>query len=646
MMYRKDRSIPLCLILCLASLISGCATSKEVASVSKPFAFKPAGGKFMDNQKVELSPAEKGAKIYYTLDGTEPTPREGMFSILYDARQPITVNRSPTIIKAIEVGESGKPGPTVSATYIIVETAPAVEKYQDSAAPPGAVLARLSAKNSEARIRYTLDGSNPTKVYGKEYAGIPVEVKKGQTIRAVAYRPDWDLSEVSEKNFDEETLSTPPVSEPVPASPLPVAELAMPSVIPLAAPRFNPEPGTYPEPVIVSLVATPEAELIRYSTDGSEPGIDSGLIYTTAFRIDSSRTVKAVAIGADLRVSAVSSGDFLVTGTVASPVISPSAGHYMPDRNVAMTCATQGATIRYSLDGKIPAAGQGTVYVSPFLAKGSVTIAAVASKAGWKDSPATVASYTFIDAPEMVLVLGGNFNMGSASGQADEKPTHPVTLSTFYMGKYEVTQAQYASVMANNPSFFASGIEAPARPVEQVTWLNAIAYCNALSDIANLPRVYSVSGTVVAADFSKTGYRLPTEAEWEFAARGGLSGTIMGSPVLKYAGSDTADAVSWNEANSGGGTKAVGTKAANGLGLFDMTGNVWEWCYDWYGIYPALTGKPLIDPKGPATGTMRVKRGGSWNRKPDFSRVTFRNYHNPLNNGSILGFRVARSVVQ
>jgi formylglycine-generating enzyme required for sulfatase activity len=651
MMHRDNKSISLFLILCLAALISGCATQAAGVTESVILSFKPSGGTYYGRQAVALS-AEKGAAIYYTLDGTEPTALDGIpYPVSDDAKKPATidVNRSLTIkaiaVKAIARGESGKAGPVASAKYLIMEKAPTIEKYAEAAAPAGTLLARLLAANSEARIRYTLDGSLPTKVYGTEYAGIPVLVKKGQTLRAVAFRSEWEQSALAEKNFDEE-IQPKPILAPEAVSPPAATETPIPLVLQLAAPRFSPEPGTYPEPVTVSLVAGSEADKIRYSADGKDPNGDSGLLYDTAFRIESSRTIKAVALGADSRISKVAVGEFLITGTVAAPVLSPSAGRYTPDRSVSMSCATQGATIRYSLDGRIPAAGQGSVYSSPFQAKGSVTIAAIASKAGWKDSPATIASFTFVDAPEMVLVLGSNFNMGSASGEPDEKPTHPVTLSTFYIGKHEITQAQYLSVMSANPSFFSSGFDAPSRPVEQVSWLNAVGFCNSLSDVAGLPRVYSVSGTSVVADFSKTGYRLPTEAEWEFAARGGMPGTIAGSPVMKYSGSDDADAVSWNLKNSGGGTRAEGTKAANGLGLYDMTGNVWEWCYDWYGIYPAITGKPQIDPKGPATGTMRVKRGGSWNRMPDFSRVSFRNYHNPLNNDRTIGFRVARSVIQ
>ena len=132
-----------------------------------------------------------------------------------------------------------------------------------------------------------------------------------------------------------------------------------------------------------------------------------------------------------------------------------------------------------------------------------------------------------------------------------------------------------------------------------------------------------------------TDYRLPTEAEWEYAARGGNK-----SNNYTYSGSNTLDNVAWYSSNSGSNTHQVGTKAANELGLYDMSGNVWEWCWDWYGTYSSSA---QTNPYGATTGTYRVLRGGSWNYFDDFCRVSNRNYSSPDNRNYLIGFRVART---
>jgi len=258
---------------------------------------------------------------------------------------------------------------------------------------------------------------------------------------------------------------------------------------------------------------------------------------------------------------------------------------------------------------------------------------------------------------EMVHIPGGSFQMGSAS-ERDERPVHTVTLSSFYMGKYEVTQEQWEAVMGNNPSNYTSS---PAyrevqekRPVERVRWYDVLVFCNKLSIAEGLNPAYSISGSTDPSTWGNvltiinfkmfdkvkivsdsTGYRLPTEAQWEYAAKGG-----NGSPGnYKYSGGDNADGVAWYASNSGSKTHEVGKKAPNGLGLYDMSGNVMEWCWDFEGNY---TSAAQTDPMGASFGTVRVIRGGGWNASIEGVRSAIRKGIKPDTRLDYLGFRLVR----
>ena len=220
-----------------------------------------------------------------------------------------------------------------------------------------------------------------------------------------------------------------------------------------------------------------------------------------------------------------------------------------------------------------------------------------------------------IDIP-MVYVEGGTFTMGASSNDADanddEKPAHRVTVSSFYIGKYEVTQAQWKAVMGTNPSNW----KGDNLPVEQVSWDDVQEFIRKLN--------------------AKTGktYRLPTEAEWEFAARGGNS-----SRGYKYSGSNDLNSVVWYYDNSGSKTHPVGTKSPNELGIYDMTGNVWEWCSDWYDS-SYYSSAAQTNPKGPTSGSARVLRGGGWDNSARRCRVSGRGSSYPGIRIYYIGFRL------
>ena len=228
-----------------------------------------------------------------------------------------------------------------------------------------------------------------------------------------------------------------------------------------------------------------------------------------------------------------------------------------------------------------------------------------------------------------VGVEGGRFQMGSTDGDRDEKPVHSVTVGSFYMKATEVTQKEWKEVMGTNPSRF----KGDNRPVENVNWFDAVKYCNALSKKEGRTPVYRINGSSVTANWSADGYRLPTEAEWEYAARGGKN-----SRGYKYSGSNSVGGVGWYNVNSGSKTHPVGQKQANELGLYDMSGNVWEWCWDWYGDYSSGSQR---DPSGPPSGSLRVTRGGSWDYVGRRLRSAYRRGHSPGDSSGILGFRLA-----
>jgi formylglycine-generating enzyme required for sulfatase activity len=288
-----------------------------------------------------------------------------------------------------------------------------------------------------------------------------------------------------------------------------------------------------------------------------------------------------------------------------------------------------------------------------------ITVITVTTADGGKTAKCNVYVYikgTSTQGLEMMQIPAGDFIMGQIGLAA---PTHKVTLSGFYMGKYQVTQEQYQAVIGTNPSDFkTSGTSVTGEsgtpgklPVENVSWYDALVFCNKLSVKEGLSPAYSISGSTDPADWGtvptnsdaiwdaviivtgSNGYRLPTEAQWEYACRAGTT-------TAYNTGDTVSDNTGWYGKNSNSMTHRVGLKPANAFGLYDMHGNVFEWCWDWHGVYVSAA---QTNPVGASSGSYRVIRGGSWlNVSADNLRSAYRGSHAPNSWFMDLGFRLIR----
>lgn len=273
--------------------------------------------------------------------------------------------------------------------------------------------------------------------------------------------------------------------------------------------------------------------------------------------------------------------------------------------------------------------------------------------------------------PNMRLIKGGTYRMGADKGDADEKPSHWVVVGGFWVSTKETTYADFKTFIEASGYLtdaergegsyvwdslgwhLRSGVnwrhderghprEQMGRtnglfPVLHVSWNDAAQYCNWLSDRDSFDKVYDFQGDTLRIDVSATGYRLPTEAEWEYAASGGASSTEMA-----YYSPGSLKSIAWYSANSTHGPRPVALKRSNAFGLFDMTGNVWEWCHDWYSSDYYTKSREAVDPAGPLRGKERSVRGGAWNNNATHCRTTNRSSRFPDFRDGSIGFRVLR----
>jgi len=419
----------------------------------------------------------------------------------------------------------------------------------------------------------------------------------------------------------------------------------------LSAPVISPESGTYESGTEVTITSTDEDVKIYYTINGSDPTNTSSLysipLYIpTIFAIGANTgVVKARAYKDGYEPSPITEVNYATNYAeqVATPVITPAADSLVIGNTVTITCGTPGSQIRYTLDGSEPTISS-LIYSVPvsIMKQGQVTVKAIALRASMNPSNVAGKTYTVTyEAPPMVAVPAGTLNFNNSV----------ISISGFFMAPYEVSKVGYAAVMGETPSYFTNNINAP---VERVSWFDTVEYCNRRSMQEGLEPCYSYStyGTnpddwpadwdksksnheLVTCNFAMNGYRLPTEMEWMYAANAAAADTL----ATPYSGGSTVGNVAWYISNSGNATHVVGTKAANALGIYDLSGNVWEWCWDIYGSYP--TGAQN-NPSGPAAGSYRIFRGGSWHSSYPNCRIDTRNWGGAPVQYYDLGFRVVR----
>lgn len=584
--------------------------------------FNPSSGTYNTPQMVTISSPISGLIIRYTLDGSEPN----YGSSIYVA--PLVVAEN-TIIKAKATKPGWPDGSVQDAGYSFRVEKPTFDPPGDTYS--GNQTITITCATPNANIHYTTDGTEPS--LSSSLYNTPIEIDVDTTLKAIAFRGGWTASEISNAAYTIASGGT------------------------VDNPTFDPVGGTYSyaQNIIISC-STPGAA-IKYTTDGLDPSPSSNT-YTTPITVSSNTTIKAIATKSGWVSSGISTAAYNISGTqtVATPTMSPPGGSFFSPQQVSLFCSTPGATIQYSIDGSNPDQNS-MVYNNPIFIAYDTTIKARATKDGWLPSPIIQATFT-IDSSinDMVLVQGGVINIGNAlgGGGADELPVHSAILDPFYIGKYEVSQSQWIYVMGALPA--SCNAEGSSYPVTGVSWYAAMKYCNLLSLLKGLIPVYSIMGSTnpenwgsvpisfnndwnqAICNWSANGYRLPTEAEWEYAAR-----SAANVPDYIYSGSNYVPSVAWYHGNNSTlSVKPVGTLDPNDLLIYDMSGNVWEWCWDFYSD-TYYSESSLSNPTGPASGTTRVRRGGNWSSIEYWCRVAARSNALPNTYNESLGLRIVRS---
>jgi formylglycine-generating enzyme required for sulfatase activity len=591
-------------------------TAIYVFNVTQP-TFDMEDGVYYNPFELSINTPTNGATIRYTTNNTEPTETSEIYSI------PVNITTS-AVIKAKAYKANWNTSNTSSVSVELKVTSPQFFPLPGTYYQPQAIA--VSTTTPGADIHYTTDGSDPA-TDDNTYAS-PITLSTITTLKARAFKTGWTPSNISQGSY----------------------------IFNVYAPTFDPPAGQFTEEQTVTMsCATPAAE-IRYTVNGSDPTLTSSL-YTAPLSVPSTATIKAKAYKTGMNASQITTATYTINPiqTVAAPTFNPPGGNYNSIQSVAISCATSGTSIRYTTDNSEPSQSS-LLYSTPVTIATATTLKAKAYKTGWNESQTASDDYTVsFNSVQMINIPSGTFDMGrtSGTGEADELPVHSITLSAYSIGKYEIIQADWMAVMGNNPSFFAGDLY---RPVENVNWYSILVYCNKRSINEGLAPVYTIAGSTNPDDwgtspttftpvwnaaicnFSANGYRLPTEAEWEYAARGASN-----TPDYAYSGTNNLVEAAWYQLNADGATHPVGQLLENGLGICDMSGNVREWCWDWYDS-SYYTSSPANNPTGPGSSSYKVIRGGCWEDfVTNYCRVVSRDAIVPYPIVNKNGFRVVRT---
>ena len=663
-----------------------------------PPTLNPGPGSYLTEQNVRIECATKGAVIYYTTDGSDPSA----YSSNYVG--PVHIERTTTLRARAYKGDI-EPSSIVGGTYTLITATPTLSPNPGVYTNSGDVT--IGCITPEATVRYTTDGSDPTES-SAVYSG-PVHIEKTTILKARAYRDGWEASNIAVGNYT--IRAAEPTLDPAPGMYMEEIDVAINCITPEAAiyytidgsvptesstvytgpvhierttmlkarayrgefdpsgitsgtytlktvvPTLDPAPGIHTEALDITIESVTPGALIRYTTNGSDP-TEFDAIYTAPIHIERSTTIIAKAYKEGWDASGIVGGVYIFRA--ATPILDPVPGIHTGAQDVTIRCTTPGAMIYYTTDGMDPDSFD-MFYTTPVHIDETTTLKARAFVDAWDPSEIAGGNYTIMNIDiDWVHVEGGTFQMGSSeSYHSDEYPAHTVTLSSFSISKYEVTNAQYC-VFLNDIGVSSDGSYSGSKYKDKyngtqyidIDGVHSMIHYNEgqfVSDSGkeNYPVTY-VNWYGAQSFCEWVGGRLPTEAEWEYAARGGNQ-----SFGYMYAGSDDPDEAAWYRDNSenqnnplslGKGSHPVGQKRPNELGLYDMSGNVEEWCWDWYqSDWYKSYNAPDQDPYGPSSGSKRVVRGGSWIDNSHDIRCVDRNSDYPWWDGSVRGgFRCAR----